>query len=115
MHSTTLLQWSIKIYQLEKPNNLTDFSGGCKSKVNQTFDWLTSKQPQASHLVVTAVTSFIHATSVIFVTITTPANLTTQHINSNLNVISNILETMLKAANNSVHCSCSTESKELVE
>ena len=53
MHSTTLLQWSIKIYQLEKPNNLTDFSGGCKSKVNQTFDWLASKQPQTSHLVAT--------------------------------------------------------------
>ena len=42
--------------KLEKPNNLTDFSGGCKSKVNQTFDWLTSKQPQTSHLVATVKT-----------------------------------------------------------
>ena len=42
--------------ELEKPNNFTDFSGGCKSKVNQTFDWLTSKQPQTSHLVATVKT-----------------------------------------------------------
>jgi len=36
---------STKWHYTEKPNNLTGFSGGCKSKENQTFDWLTSKQP----------------------------------------------------------------------
>ena len=39
------------------------WKGGCKSKVNQTFDLLTSKQPQTSHLVATVKTEQLFSSS----------------------------------------------------